>query len=289
MSTRSFRSVFMVASCAGAALGCYLVSLRVASERASLEDVETKIVLAQRDMRMLQTEIGTRGRLSQLERWNAGAFALSAPSADQFLKGSFELARLERPQQKVDFHAPVVLASAPVPPKQPAVGEPETDDSGAATPAHAGMAAGALLHEASLRTETREVPARTVVTLPQTIAKPTGKPATAAKPVPSKPVKKPDLAAAHVVRKHVANVQEATHAAAAKVSARKGRDDAAANVAARIRKTASPKPAAKKSVDKPSVVTARTMTKGVRLAKVDPLAPLPAKHSGHSKDFAAER
>ena len=60
----------MVASCAGAALGCYLVSLRVASERAALEDVETRIVLAQRDLRVLQTEIGTRGRLSQLERWN---------------------------------------------------------------------------------------------------------------------------------------------------------------------------------------------------------------------------
>ena len=35
MSSRSFRSVFMVASCAGAALGCYMVSLRVASERAA--------------------------------------------------------------------------------------------------------------------------------------------------------------------------------------------------------------------------------------------------------------
>ena len=66
----------VVASCAGAALGCYLVSLRVASERAALEDVETKIVLAQQDMRVLQTEIGTRGRLSQLERWNAGENAL---------------------------------------------------------------------------------------------------------------------------------------------------------------------------------------------------------------------
>ena len=74
MSGRSFRSLSMVASCAGAALGCYLVSLRVASERAALEDVETRIVLAQRDLRVLQTEIGTRGRLSQLERWNAGCF-----------------------------------------------------------------------------------------------------------------------------------------------------------------------------------------------------------------------
>ena len=135
MSSRSFRSVFMVASCAGAALSCYLVSLRVASERAALEDVETRIVLAQQDMRMVQTEIGTRGRLSQLERWNAGAFALSAPSADQFLKGGFELARLAQPEHKPDFQAPVVLASAPAPaPHQLVVGRPETDDSGAPAP-----------------------------------------------------------------------------------------------------------------------------------------------------------
>jgi hypothetical protein len=266
----------MVASCAGAALGCYLVSLRVASERASLEDVETKIVLAQRDMRLLQTEIGTRGRLSQLERWNAGAFALSAPSADQFLKGSFELARLEQPQQKVEFHAPVVLASAPAPAKQPSVGQAETDDSGAPAPATApatatapapaptGMAARSLLHEASLSTETREVPARRVVALPQAAAKSMGKLATAAKPAPSKPVKKPDLAAAQHPQKAVEKPLMVTSAARSKA-------------------------AAKKSVDKLALVTARTMTKPVRLAKVDPLAPLPAKHSGHSKDIAAER
>ena len=73
---------------------CYLVSLRVASERAALEDVETEIVLAQRDIRLLQTEIGTRGRLAQLERWNVKVLALSAPSADQFVADGFTLARL---------------------------------------------------------------------------------------------------------------------------------------------------------------------------------------------------
>ncbi len=78
-------------------------------------------------MRVIQTEIGTRGRLSQLERWNAGAFALSAPAANQFLEGSFQLAQLVQPEKPVDFHAPVVLASAPAPEK-PAIGEPETDD-----------------------------------------------------------------------------------------------------------------------------------------------------------------
>ena len=194
MSAHSFRSLTMAATCAAAALGCYLVSLRVASERASLEDVETRIVLAQRDLRVLQTEIGTRGRLSQLERWNAGAFALSAPAADQFLRGSFELARLTQPQHKVDFQAPVVLASAPAPePHRAPIGEPGTDDSGAPT----SVQPAALVHEASLKTETREVPARPVALLPlATGTKSTDRPVTAAKPAPTQSVDKPGLAAA---------------------------------------------------------------------------------------------
>ena len=252
MSSRSFRSVFMVASCAGAALGCYLVSLRVASERAQLEGVETRIVLAQRDLRVLQTEIGTRGRLSQLERWNAGAFALGAPSADQFLKGSFELARLAQPEHKIDFQAPVVLASAPAPTSRPTVGTPETDDSGAPT----AVAPSALLHEASLKTETREVPARRVVELPQTTTISTDRPATAAKPASIKSVEKSGLAAAQPTRK-----AEREHASALP----------------------------KKSVDKPVLASARPVTKPVRLAKVDPLAPLSARHSGATKDFTADR
>lgn len=259
MSNRSFRSVFMVASCAGAALGCYLVSLRVASERAQLEDVETKIVLAQRDMRVVQTEIGTRGRLSQLERWNAGAFALSAPAADQFLKGSFELARLAQPERKVDFQAPVVLASAPAPtPPKPPIGQPETDDSGV----QAAPAQTALLHQASLKTETREVPVRRVDALPRTTLKPADKPVTAAKPAAKKSAEKPGLAAAQPTRK-----------AAEKPS---------------IRNAATSKVGPKKSVDKPVIASAKRVTKSVRLAKVDPLAPLPVRRSGHSKDTTAD-
>jgi len=257
MSSRSFRSVFMVASCAGAALGCYLVSLRVASERAALEDVETRIVLAQRDMRVLQTEIGTRGRLSQLERWNAGAFALSAPAADQLLKGGFELARLAEPERKANFQAPVVLASAPAPTRTPPLARPEMDDSG--TPV--AVVPSNLLHEASFKTETREVPARSVVALPPTTAKSTDKPAIAAKPAPAKSlaksVEKPGLAAAQSPAKKLPEKQVYA--------------------------------APKKSVDKPAVVTARAMTKPIRIAKVDPLAPLPAKHPGNSKGSTADR
>src|SRR5688500_16493830 len=146
MSARSFRSVFMVASCAGAALGCYLVSLRVASERAALEQVETRIVLAQRDIRLLQTEIGTRGRLAQLERWNVKVLALSAPSADQFLDGGFALAELITPRDEVDLEAPVVLAAAPADGPKPRID--------GVTPqrqvANEGATARQILHVASL-------------------------------------------------------------------------------------------------------------------------------------------
>lgn len=136
MSAHGFRSLFMAASVAGAALGCYLVSLTVATERSKLESVEAKILSTQRDIRMLQTEIGTRGRLAQLERWNANYVRLSAPSADQFLEGSFQLATLVKPPAKPAVEAPVVLASAPV---ESAVGQrpAATSDDADAKPAAA--------------------------------------------------------------------------------------------------------------------------------------------------------
>ena len=150
MSARSFRSVGWVAGIAATALGCYMVNLKVASERAALEDVETRIVLAERDIRLLQTEIGTRGRLAQLEKWNVKVLALSAPQANQFLEGSFQLATLMQPHKKLDPAAPVVLASAPA----PAPAKPRLDSDGAAPPAAAAAAGPApadLMHVASLK------------------------------------------------------------------------------------------------------------------------------------------
>jgi hypothetical protein len=160
MSARSFRSVFMVASCAGAALGCYLVSLRVASERAALENVETKIVLAQRDLRLLQTEIGTRGRLAQLERWNVKVLALSAPSADQFLNGGFELAKMTAPPHTVDFEAPVVMASASTDTPRPRVEgvEPMPEAPQDLSPTQ-------IMHVASLKRDTTSDQPRAIVSL----------------------------------------------------------------------------------------------------------------------------
>jgi hypothetical protein len=96
MIARSFKSVIWVATVGGAALACYMVSLRVATERADLAKVEHQILAAKREIRMLQTELGTRGRMSQLDDWNANVLALSAPTSAQFVRDDVTLARLER-------------------------------------------------------------------------------------------------------------------------------------------------------------------------------------------------
>ncbi len=225
MSARSFRSVFMVASCAGAALGCYLVSLNVASERAALEEVETKIVVAQRDIRLLQTEIGTRARLAQLERWNAKVLSLSAPSADQFLEGGFQLARLGRPEPQINVDAPVVLASAPAPQPRSAPleeGERAVDqgsDAGATPPA------AQLMRDASLK-----LPAH--------------------KPAPTM-VKQAPRPAVTASRRITPKVAAAPRTAAPKLAA-----------------------AGKKAGDNKVQAKAKAVTKPVRTANLDPLAPL---------------
>lgn len=92
-----FRAVGLVAAVATAALGCYLVTQRVAGERQALAKVERHILLSQREIRRLGTEIETRGRLSQLERWNSDVLALSAPRSGQYIEGEVQLASFNHP------------------------------------------------------------------------------------------------------------------------------------------------------------------------------------------------
>ena len=231
MSVRSFHSVFMATAVAGAALGCYLVSLRVASERAALESVESQIVSTQADIRLLQTEVGTRGRLAQLERWNVSALALSAPTAGQILGDKFQLARLVEPEHKAAVEAPVVLASAPAP--QPAQPFAQDDDPDVTT-------APQLLHEASYQVPQKATAPRPAVVEPKPVAK--------------------------------APVQQVS-------------PKAAASKAPTLQKAVAAKtPAKEKNAgDKSSKAVAAAVTKPVRTAKVDPLAPLPAPRSSGTR------
>lgn len=97
MIATRFRSLGMAGGVALAALGCYLVSQRVAVERAQVEALDRQILMAKIDIRKLQTELGTRSRLPVLEQWNSNVLALSAPEADQYLHGEVQLARFEAP------------------------------------------------------------------------------------------------------------------------------------------------------------------------------------------------
>ena len=125
MIARGFKPVVWVAAVGTAALGCYMLSLRVASERADLTHLQQRIVATQQQIRALQTEVGTRGRLAQLEQWNDEVLALAPPSSAQFVQGA-QLARFEtRETSPLDGAADVQMASADAnPPPQPAPAAP---------------------------------------------------------------------------------------------------------------------------------------------------------------------
>ena len=160
MIARGFKSVIWVAAVGGAALSCYMLSLRVATERADLARVEQQIIATKQQIRSLQTELGTRGRLSQLEQWNADVLALAAPASGQYLEDEFTLARLDLREQSVAERAPVRMASADT--SVPAPSTPAGDKAVKARPAvetgapPAAQVQPTLVHRASFApTETR--------------------------------------------------------------------------------------------------------------------------------------
>lgn len=112
MIAQRFRPVGWVAGVALAATALYLVSLQVASERGRLEAIDRKIAATKREIRQLQTEMGTRASLRQLERWNGEVLALSAPQAGQYLSGEAGLETLNRDEigRKPSAPPPVMVA-----------------------------------------------------------------------------------------------------------------------------------------------------------------------------------
>jgi len=152
MMARGFKPVGWVAAVAGAALGCYMLSLNVASERADLAKIDRQIIAAKQDIRSLQIELGTRGRMAQLETWNAEVLALSAPATGQFLEDELKLARFDQRAPTLDERANLRLASAeagaPVPPP---IAAPVVEASALApAPVQPTLAGGAMVHQASL-------------------------------------------------------------------------------------------------------------------------------------------
>jgi hypothetical protein len=112
MIARGFRPVVWVFMIGAAVLGCYMLNLRVAAERAELARLDRRIVATQQSIRALQTEVGTRSRIPQLEEWNEEVLALAAPVTGQYLQGNVSLARFDTRQPQLSEQAEVRMASA---------------------------------------------------------------------------------------------------------------------------------------------------------------------------------
>ena len=191
MIAKSFRSVGWVASVAVAALGCYMLSLQVAAERAELAGIERRIIGTQQAIRSLQTELGTRGRMQQLEQWNADVLALAAPVSGQYLENEVQLASLQtgRPTP-LDQAGEVRHASAETAPAAQPI-QPQVRMAAARTPAPAPRAeaeAQPLVRRASLSTVPADPAPRAAVSRPA--------PRTAAAPAAAKPAPARTAAAA---------------------------------------------------------------------------------------------
>lgn len=131
MATR-FSTVGWTGCICAAALAFYLVSQTVAAKRAELVSVDRKIVSTQREIAQLETEIGTRGGMAQIENWNSRVYGLQAPGAEQFVNSSVQLVAMADPQPLVDPaisppHGPVQQASLTVEaPAAPVADKPVT-------------------------------------------------------------------------------------------------------------------------------------------------------------------
>jgi len=156
MIAKGFKPVIWVTAVGTAALACYMLSLRVAAERADLAGLERRIISTQQQIRALNTELGTRGRVQQLQLWNDEVLALVAPVSGQYLAGGVSLARFETRQPVLADQAEVRMASAEVPapgaPAAPVSVQPQRAVAAAPAPA-APLRQPAMVHRASLTVE----------------------------------------------------------------------------------------------------------------------------------------
>jgi hypothetical protein len=112
IAVKRLQSLIWILLVALGALGAYLVSLKVATERNELMRVQAQITRARADIRYLETEFSARASMRQLERWNQDDFMYATPTAQQYLAGERALAHLDGVQPNgPDYVAPPVMVA----------------------------------------------------------------------------------------------------------------------------------------------------------------------------------
>ncbi|BBD98503.1 colicin transporter [Sphingobium amiense] len=112
IAVKRLQSLIWVILVALGALGAYMVSLKVATERNELMKVRAQIARAKADIRYLETEFSARSSMRQLESWNQHDFLYATPTAQQYLRGEQALAHLDGVQPNgPDYVAPPVMVA----------------------------------------------------------------------------------------------------------------------------------------------------------------------------------
>lgn len=112
IAVKRLQSLIWILLVALGALGAYLVSLKVATERNELMKVQAQIARARADIRYLETEFSARASMRQLERWNQDDFMYATPTSQQYLGGERALANLDGIQPNgPDYVAPPVMVA----------------------------------------------------------------------------------------------------------------------------------------------------------------------------------
>ncbi|QGP77937.1 colicin transporter [Sphingobium sp. CAP-1] len=112
IAVKRLQSLIWVILVALGALGAYMVSLKVATERNELMKVRAQIARAKADIRYLETEFSARSSMRQLENWNQHDFMYATPTAQQYLGGEQALAHLDGVQPNgPDYVAPPVMVA----------------------------------------------------------------------------------------------------------------------------------------------------------------------------------
>ncbi len=143
----------------------YPLSLQVATTRSDVLQVERDIRRTRENIRYLETELGARASLRQLERWNAEVFGYAAPTASQYLAGEQELASVNSRELKggMPIVAPVLTAMAT---SGASSGQDQTSDDNATAVAPQGLAIAQQVAAPQPRTNTVVMATRAAPTAP---------------------------------------------------------------------------------------------------------------------------
>lgn len=134
IAVKRLQSLIWVILVALGALGAYMVSLKVATERNELMKVRAQIARAKADIRYLETEFSARSSMRQLESWNQHDFLYATPTAQQYLRGEQALAHLDGVQPNgPDYVAPPVMVAMVETPADLPVATQKAPESPAAT------------------------------------------------------------------------------------------------------------------------------------------------------------